>query len=123
MNAGPRHPSGGGGKNSRRRGRRPPNQAAVKQAATASSIAAFTPRPWITATARRSTANNGRGGRPRPGFAPAYNPVEPDPLPEQREDAASRIFAFVDDLFFQAKIQETARKLNVKVEFSRPRKN
>lgn len=34
-----------------------------------------------------------------------------------REDANSRIFGFVDDLFFQAKIQETARKLNVKVEF------
>ena len=32
-------------------------------------------------------------------------------------DAASRIFAFVDDLFFLAKIQETARKMNVKVEF------
>jgi CheY-like chemotaxis protein len=28
-----------------------------------------------------------------------------------------RIFAFVDDLFFLAKIQETARKMNVKVEF------
>ncbi len=34
-----------------------------------------------------------------------------------REDAGSRIFAFVDDLFFLAKIQETARKMNVKVEF------
>ncbi len=37
-----------------------------------------------------------------------------------REDATSRIFGFVDDLFFQAKIQETARKLNVKVEFVKP---
>jgi CheY-like chemotaxis protein len=55
-------------------------------------------------------------GRSRPGFAPSYAPAEPEPLP-QREDATSRIFAFVDDLFFQAKIQETARKLNVKVEF------
>ncbi|PYX24304.1 MAG: response regulator [Acidobacteria bacterium] len=27
------------------------------------------------------------------------------------------MFAFVDDLFFLAKIQETARKMNVKVEF------
>src|SRR6266481_3662948 len=34
-----------------------------------------------------------------------------------REDATSRIFGFFDDLFFQAKIEETARKLNVKVEF------
>jgi hypothetical protein len=66
--------------------------------------------------------NNGRSGRPRPGFAAAYNPVDPDPLPEMRPDAASRIFAFVDDLFFQAKIQETARKLNVKVEFCKSEK-
>jgi len=43
-------------------------------------------------------------------------PSDPDPLPAN-EDANSRIFAFVDDLFFLAKIQETARKLNVKVEF------
>ena len=35
----------------------------------------------------------------------------------QREDAPTRIFAFVDDLFFVAKIQEISRKLNVKVEF------
>jgi hypothetical protein len=61
--------------------------------------------------------NNGsRPGRMRPGFGASYAPVDPDPLP-QREDASSRIFAFVDDLFFAAKIQETARKLNVKVEF------
>lgn len=32
------------------------------------------------------------------------------------------IFAFVDDLFFLAKIQETARKLNVKVAFVKPEK-
>jgi len=55
-------------------------------------------------------------GRGRPGFAPSYAPAEPEPLPPN-EDASSRIFAFVDDMFFQAKIQETARKLNVKVEF------
>jgi len=35
----------------------------------------------------------------------------------QREDAPTRIFAFVEDLFFVAKIQEISRKLNVKVEF------
>jgi len=61
--------------------------------------------------------NNGaRQGRGRPGFGAAYAPVDPDPLP-QNGDATSRIFAFVDDLFFLAKIQETARKMNVKVEF------
>jgi len=57
---------------------------------------------------------SGRMGRP--GFAPSYQAVEPEPLPV-REDATPRIFAFVDDLFFLAKIQETARKMNVKVEF------
>jgi CheY-like chemotaxis protein len=60
--------------------------------------------------------NSARPGRQRPGFSHAYPQPEPEPLP-MREDATSRIFAFVDDLFFQAKIQETARKLNVKVEF------
>jgi len=34
-----------------------------------------------------------------------------------REDAPVRIFCFIDDLFFLAKIQETARKLGVKVGF------
>ncbi len=34
-----------------------------------------------------------------------------------REDAATRIFCFIEDLFFQAKIQETSRKLGIKVEF------
>ena len=61
--------------------------------------------------------NNGhKTGRLRPGFGAQYPQPEPEPLPV-REDANSRIFAFVDDLFFSAKIQETARKMNVKVEF------
>jgi hypothetical protein len=34
-----------------------------------------------------------------------------------RADAPTRIFCFIDDLFFQAKIQETAKKLGIKVEF------
>ena len=63
--------------------------------------------------------NNGQGARrPRPGFAAPFAPIDPEPLPI-REDSNSRIFAFVDDLFFAAKIQETARKLNVKVEFAK----
>jgi len=67
----------------------------------------------------RAALGNGNGhkpGRTRPGFAPSYQAADPEPLPV-REDANSRIFAFVDDLFFLAKIQETARKMNVKVEF------
>lgn len=44
---------------------------------------------------------------------------EPPELPPAvlREDAPVRIFCFIEDLFFLAKIQETARKLGVKVSF------
>jgi hypothetical protein len=54
---------------------------------------------------------NGHGGSYYPDVytAPPAAPV--------REDAPTRIFCFIEDLFFQAKIQETARKLGVKVEF------
>ncbi len=37
--------------------------------------------------------------------------------PPIREDAPTRIFLFIEDLFFFAKINETARKLGVKVAF------
>jgi CheY-like chemotaxis protein len=66
-----------------------------------------------------SGGNNGHkgGGRQRPGFATQYPQPEPEPLPSGQEGLNSRIFAFIEDLFFMAKIQETARKLNVKVDF------
>ncbi len=65
----------------------------------------------------RNLQNGSNGNDIRGGFTPSQY-VEPvvEPLPV-REDGSTRIFAFIDDLFFVAKIQETARKLNVKVEF------
>lgn len=39
-----------------------------------------------------------------------------------KADAPTRIYCFIDDLFFQAKIQETAKKLGVKVEFAKGEK-
>ncbi|MBV9572985.1 MAG: hypothetical protein JOY93_02945 [Acidobacteriales bacterium] len=72
--------------------------------------------------ANQGGTNGSRPTRGRPGFATAYAPAEPEPLPHQG-DANPRIFAFVEDLFFQAKIQETARKLNVKVEFCKKEEN
>jgi len=51
--------------------------------------------------------------------APATPNMEPL---NQREGAPTRIFAFIDDLFFIAKIQEISRKLNVKVEFVKTEK-
>jgi len=57
------------------------------------------------------TAGNGHGG----GYYPdVYSTQTPAPI---RADAPTRIFCFIEDLFFLAKIQETARKLGVKVEF------
>jgi CheY-like chemotaxis protein len=60
-----------------------------------------------------------RGTRGRMGQSPGrpFMTPDPEPLPVTSESATTRIFAFVDDLFFLAKIQETARKMNVKVEF------
>jgi len=73
---------------------------------------------YRAALAAGNNNNNGhKGGRQRPGFQTQYPQPEPEPLPVSSEDANSRIFAFIEDLFFMAKIQETARKLNVKVEF------
>ena len=63
--------------------------------------------------------SNGNQRRPGRGGAPGRQFVHPElePLPAVSEASPTRIFAFVDDLFFLAKIQETARKMNVKVEF------
>jgi len=65
--------------------------------------------------------NPGRGPR-RGGFSSSYPVADPEPLPAPREDAASRVFAFVEDLFFLSKIQDTGRKMNVKVEFVKSEK-
>jgi hypothetical protein len=56
-------------------------------------------------------SSNGHNGyyQQDPYFAPFVSPV--------REDAPTKILCFIDDLFFQAKINETSKKLGVKVEF------
>lgn len=56
------------------------------------------------------TSGNGHGTY----YPDVYQTAPAAPV---REDAPTRIFCFIEDLFFQAKIQETARKLGVKVEF------
>jgi hypothetical protein len=55
------------------------------------------------------TSSNGHGS-----YYPDVFQAAPAPV---REDAPTRIFCFIEDLFFQAKIQETSRKLGIKVEF------
>ncbi len=56
------------------------------------------------------TSGNGHGSY----YPDVYQATPAAPV---REDAPTRIFCFIEDLFFQAKIQETSRKLGVKVEF------
>ena len=56
------------------------------------------------------TSGNGHGSY----YPDVYQAAPPAAV---RVDAPTRIFCFIEDLFFQAKIQETARKLGVKVEF------
>jgi hypothetical protein len=60
----------------------------------------------------------GRGGGGRSYVSDSqpidYSVGRPIPIPE---DAPTKIFFFIEDLFFNAKITETARKLGVKVAF------
>ena len=136
MNFGPKNSSGGGGKHRRRRGRRGHGGARPGQAKGQgqgqgqhnrqnnqrnpggiytgpmdhSYRAAMGGAPPV------NTSTGRRGAAPLPA---AYIPVqpEPEPLPAHQQNGSPRIFAFIEDLFFLAKIQETGRKLNVKVEF------
>ncbi len=124
MNAGPGHSSGGGGgRNRRRRGRRPPSGGGSGRPGGHAGRGGRDRQQQngvFTAPMDHNYRNNGNGrsgGRGRGGFGPSYMQPDPEPLPKSSEDASSKIFAFVDDLFFLAKIQETARKMNVKVEF------
>ncbi len=59
----------------------------------------------------------GNNRRRQGGMGTQYLQPDPEPLPAQHDSAPPRIIAFVNDLYFVAKMQETARKLNVKLEF------
>jgi CheY-like chemotaxis protein len=109
--------------NRRRRGRRPPGHRGNPGARDRQNQGIYTAPMDHSYRAAQNGDKPQRPGRARPGFGGTYAPPEPEPLPELREDASSRIFAFVDDLFFLAKIQETARKMNVKVEFCKTEKD
>jgi hypothetical protein len=129
------HSSGTPGKGRRRRGRRPGSQqqgqnqgqGRNQQQRRDRHDRQNNPGGIYTAPMDHSyravlNGDNGNGRRSgKPGFSGTYAVGDPDPLPI-REDSNSRIFAFVEDLFFLAKIQETARKMNVKVEFVKTEK-
>jgi hypothetical protein len=63
----------------------------------------------------RSTVQITTNGGPNSDYyEEACEPTAPVAI---REDTPTRIFCFIEDMFFLAKIHETARKLGVKVEF------
>jgi CheY-like chemotaxis protein len=93
---------GGGGQNRQNRGPRGPRRGGTA----------------FVGPMDHSYRNQGNGAGQQ--GARFHNGVQATPNMEplnQRENAPTRIFAFIDDLFFVAKIQEISRKLNVKVEF------
>jgi len=80
---------------------------------------ADTPPSTIEAHGNYGSRGNGHGRGGGGGYHSDSQPIDYSqgraiPIPE---DAQTKIFFFIDDLFFVAKIQETARKLGVKVEF------
>lgn len=65
------------------------------------------------------SANNDFRGMPHSGF---YSETDFYPPVPMREDAPTRIYCFIEDLFFLAKIQEVSKKLGIKVAFVKPDK-
>jgi CheY-like chemotaxis protein len=59
-------------------------------------------------------------GVPHSGF---YSEADYYPPMPMREDAPTRIYCFIEDLFFLAKIQEVSKKLGIKVAFLKPEKD
>ncbi len=138
MNTGPNHPSGGGpsgpgGRGRNRRGRRPQHgkkagpaghRGKNQQQNSARQQGGGIYTAPMDHSYRNQGQNGNQGGRSRGrggragGFSGTqYLQPDPEPLKVRDESAAPKIYAFIDDLFFLAKIQEISRKLNIKVEF------
>jgi hypothetical protein len=82
----------------------------------------FADSPPSTIEAHGNYQGRGGGGR---SYVSDSQPIDysvgrPIPIPE---DAPTKIFFFIEDLFFNAKITETARKLGVKVAFVKNEKD
>jgi hypothetical protein len=78
--------------------------------------------PPSTMEFRNGNIGNGNGYGHASHATPSYAAQDTPSVPV-REDAPTRIFCFIEDLFFLAKIQETARKLGIKVGFVKAEKD
>lgn len=66
---------------------------------------------------RAPNGNVADGPPHRGGIAPRFPQPDIQPVTSVSADAPAVIYCFIEDLFFLAKINETARKLGIKVEF------
>ncbi len=66
------------------------------------------------------SSNGDFRGMPHSGFYSEVDYYQPVAI---REDAPTRIYCFIEDLFLAAKIQEVSRKLGIKVSFLKPDKD
>jgi hypothetical protein len=66
------------------------------------------------------SSNGDFRGMPHSGFYSEVDYYQPVAI---REDAPTRIYCFIEDLFLAAKIQEVSRKLGIKVAFLKPEKD
>ena len=92
---------------------------AIAPSTATSPIPRHPPSSPATATTAAATARRGRSYQ-SDSQPIDYSQGRPIPIPE---DAPTKIFFFIEDLFFIAKIQETARKLGVKVAFVKNEKD
>jgi hypothetical protein len=136
MMNGPKQPSGPFGGRGKARRRRPQSKRGPQQRPAGGPTGHSRNNPGGIYSAPmdhsyRSALNGQNGGpgkgraqrgRPGVGMGKQYLQPDPEPLPIT-ENPETKIFAFVDDLFFSTKIKETARKLNVPVEFVKTEKD
>jgi hypothetical protein len=87
-------------------------------------IGNYADSPPSTIEVNGNRSNNGHGQRRynnNGGDTQAsFNLISRESVPKMKQDAPTRIYCFIEDLFFLAKIQETARKSGVKVVFLKP---
>jgi len=117
MNAGPGHSSAGGGRHKRRRGRRPPNEARVARWPRTPGPSRYLYRAHGSQLPRQPKRRQRQQGAATARIFVLVPGGRSRSVARPRADAASRVFAFVEDLFFLSKIQATGQKMNVKVEF------
>lgn len=121
----PEHPSGPRGRGRKRRGRRNPKGGSKgpaqpqqrKNPGGRNNPGGIYTAPMDHSYRDVAADKNGRNSRNHAGLPAELDPVSASSEPQPH------IFACVEDLFFSAKIQETARKLGIKVEFQKTDKD